>query len=69
MLRSLLLTYAYAVLANVPASISPATGDNSRPWLWAVIGGVAVVLVVLLALMGKRGGHEDDDETDDGDDK
>ncbi len=69
MLRSLWLTSVYAVLANVTSPLSPATGDNSRPWLWAVIGGVAVVLVVLLALMGKRGGHGDDDDTDDGDNK
>lgn len=50
----------YTVLASFYTS--PATGDDSRPWLWAVIAGVAVVLVVVLVVIGKRGGKDDDGE-------
>ena len=50
----------YTVLASF--NTSPATGDDSRPWLWAVIAGVAVVRVVVLVVIGKRGGKDDDGE-------
>ena len=47
---SMLFAYIQALFA------SPATGDESKPWLWAVIAGVALVLVVVLLILGKKGG-------------
>lgn len=52
---SMLFAHIQALLA------SPATGDESKPWLWAVIAGVALVLVVVLLILGKKGGDGDGD--------
>ena len=60
MKMKILSSFLYAVLASFYTS--PATGDDSRPWLWAVIAGVAVVLVVVLVVIGKKGGKDDDGE-------
>lgn len=57
---NILASFIYPILAALVSS--PATGDASRPWLWAVIAGVAVVLVVVLVIIGKKGGNDKDDE-------
>ncbi len=53
---SALTAFATAALA------SPATGDESRPWLWAAIAGVALVLVVVMIFIGKKGNDDGDDK-------
>ncbi len=61
---NVLLRVSAQEASSMLSVLSPVTGDTSRPWLWAVVGGVAAVLVALLAITGKRGGHGDDDDGD-----
>ncbi len=55
-----LASIIYSILASL--TVSPATGDESRPWLWAVIAGIAVVLVIVLVVIGKKGGDGKSDD-------
>lgn len=54
---SALSAFAFAALA------APQAGDESRPWLWAAIAGVALVLVIVMIFIGKKG--KDDGDGDD----
>lgn len=55
-----LASIIYSILASL--TVSPATGDESRPWFWAVIAGIAVVLVIVLVVIGKKGGDGKSDD-------
>lgn len=64
-------TLLFTVSADMLAAFSPATGDASRPWLWLVIAGAAVVVAAVLSVTMKksRRGDCDDDGDDDAEDK